>query len=102
MANFAPFYIPSRAEGKTWRVHYHKPAGRLGYVAAYEGELNADGIYTCVFGGPNAGRNLQVNLPGRATLRAITEAGRELLIQMANNSYITTDAVDEFTPRLVK
>ena len=102
MANFTPFYIPSRAEGKTWRVHYHKPQGRLGYVAAYEGELNADGIYTTVFGGPNAGRNLRVNLPGRATLRAVTDAGRELLRQLADNGYITADAVDEFTPRLVK
>lgn len=99
MANFTPFYIPSRAEGKTWRVHYHKPTGRLGYVAAYEGELNADGIYTCSL---FAARNLQVNLPGRATLRAITDAGRELLRQLADSGCISADAVDEFTPRLVK
>lgn len=99
MANFTPFYIPSRAEGKTWRVHYHKPAGRLGYVAAYEGELNADGIYiSSLF----AARSLRVNLPGRATLKAITDAGRELLRQLADNGYITADAVDAFTPRLVK
>lgn len=99
MANFRPFYIPSRAEGKTWRVHYHKPAGHLGYVAAYEGELNADGIYICSLIGS---RHLHVNLLGRATLKAITDAGRELLRQLADNGYITADAVDEYTPFLVK
>lgn len=99
MANFTPFCIPSRAEGKTWRVHYHKPTGRLGYVAAYEGELNADGIYICSL---FAARSRQVNLPGRATLRAVTDAGRELLRQLADSGYITADAVDEFTPRFVK
>lgn len=99
MANFTPFYIPSRAEGKTWRVHYHKPQGRLGYVAAYEGELRPDGVYIC---GLYAGRSLQVNLPGRATLRAVTDAGRELLRQMADNGYILADHVHEYTPHLVK
>ena len=99
MANFTPFYIPSRQEGKTWRVYYHKPAGRLGYVAASEGELNADGIYICNL---HAARKLQVNLPGRATLRAVTDAGRELLRQMADSAYILADAVDQYTPHLVK
>lgn len=99
MAHFTPFYIPSRAEGKTWRVQYHKPAGRCGCVAAHEGELNADGIYICSL---FAARSLQVNLPGRATLRAVTDAGRELLRQLADSGCISADAVDEFTPRLVK
>lgn len=102
MAQFQPFYIPSCSEGKTWRVYFHKPGGRPSYVAAYEGELDTDGIYITVFGGPNAGRNLKVSLPGRATLRAVTDAGLELLRQMADSGYITADAASEYTPCLVK
>lgn len=97
MANFTPFYIPSRAEGKTWRIHYHKPTGRLGYVAAYEGELNDDGIYiSSLF----AARSLRVNLPGRATKRALYEAAQELLRQMVDAGYVFADDVEPLVSKL--
>lgn len=98
MANFTPFYIPSRSRGKVWRIYFHKPNRRPAYVAAQEGE-SRDGIFTTALIGS---RHLTVGMPGRATLRAVTDAGRELLRQLADSGCISADAVDEFTPRLVK
>jgi len=95
---FTPFYIPSREPGKTWRVYFHKPSGRPGYVGTVEGEMK-DGFFTTLL---ITDRKLIVGIPGRATLKAVTAAGQELLRQMADNSYIIADAVDEYTPRLVK
>ena len=96
---FTPFYIPSREPGKTWRVYFHKPSGRPGYVGAVEAVEEKDGFFTTLL---ITDRKLTVGIPGRATLKAVTTAGQELLRQMADNSYITADAVDEYTPRLVK
>jgi hypothetical protein len=98
MSNFNPFYIPSREPGKTWRVYFFKPSGRSGYVGAVEGE-EKDGFFTTLL---MTDRKLTVGIPGRATLRAVVEAGQELLRQMADNGYITADAVDENIPKLVK
>ena len=98
MADFRPFYIPSRSEGMTWKVYFHKPKCSPAYVAAAEG-VSSDGFFTHRL---YQDRTIRVRLPGRATLRAVTDAGQELLRQMADNSYITADAVSEFTPCLVK
>ena len=98
MAGFTSFYIPSRTESMTWKVYFHKPTGRPSYVAAVEGEIK-DGFFTYL---PLSNRRIIVGLPGRATLKAVTDAGRELLRQMADNSYILADAVDAYTPSLVK
>jgi len=96
MAKFRPFYIPSRSEGKTWRVYYHKTKGYPAYVAAVEGELN-DGFFTTLL---SRDRLITVSLSGRSTFKAVTEAGMELLRRMADNSYILADAVTEYTPKL--
>jgi hypothetical protein len=99
-AFFTPFYIPSRESGKTWKVYAYKPTGRPAYVIACEG-VNKDGIFTFVLG-IGGDRNIQVNISGRATLRAVTEAGKELLKQMAANSFITAEVADESACRLVQ
>ena len=98
MANFRTFYVPSCAEGKTWKIYFHKPQGRSGYVAALEGELKA-GFFTYM---PFSDRQVTVNLSGRATFRAVTDAGQELLQGLADNNYILADAVREVTPCLAK
>jgi hypothetical protein len=97
MADFRPFYIPSTS-GQHWKVYFHKPKGALAYVAAAEGDLG-DGFFTHRL---YVDRVIRVNLPNRATFKAVTDAGRELLRQLADNSYILADHVDEYTPYLVK
>ena len=102
MATFADFYTPSRAPSKTWRVYVYKPPGRPAYVNACEG-VSEGGIFTHgIDAGVNGDRSIKVGISGRATLRAVTEAGQELLRQMAANNYITADAVDENIPQLMK
>lgn len=98
MAHFRPFYVPSRSGGLTWKVYFHKPKGASAYVAAAEGVLK-DGFFTYRL---YVDRMIRVNLPGRATLKGVTDAGQELLRQMADNNYILADAVSEFTPHLVR
>ena len=97
MANFQPLYIPSRSKGMVWKVYFHKPKGALAYVAAAEGTLR-DGFFTHRL---YADRTIRVNMPGRATGKAVADAGQELLKQMADNSYITADCASDFTGRLV-
>jgi hypothetical protein len=102
MATFTDFYIPSRTPNKTWRVYVYKPPGRPAYVNACEG-VSEGGRFTHVIdAGVNGDRSIKVNISGRATLRAVIEAGQEILRQMADNGYITADAVDENIPKLVK
>jgi len=96
-SGFRPFYIPSTS-GQHWKVYFHKPKGSLAYVAAAEGDLSG-GFFTHRL---YVDRVIRVNLPHRATVKAVTDAGQELLRQMADNSYILADAVSEYTPRLVK
>ena len=98
MANFNPLYIPSRSPGMTWKVYSHKPKGSLPYVAAAEGDLR-DGFFTTRL---YTDRTIRVGMPGRATLKAVAEAGQELLKQMADNSYITADCASDYTSRLVR
>ena len=98
MANFKPFYIPSRSDGKTWKVYFHKPKGSLAYVAAVEGTVE-NGFFTFLL---YKDRTIKVNLPNRATFKAVSAAGIELLRQMADNSYIIADDIDKYTPCLAK
>jgi hypothetical protein len=98
MAHFRTFYVPSCAEGKTWKIYFHKPQGRPGYVAAAEGELK-DGFFTYM---PFSDRQVTVKLPGRATFKAIADAGQKLLKGLADDGCILADAVSEFTPCLAK
>lgn len=98
MANFRPFYIPSCTAGMIWKVYFHKAKGYPAYVSAVEGELD-DGFFRYML---HQNRRIVVALPGRATFKAVTDAGVELLRQMADNSYIAADAVDEYTRYLAR
>lgn len=92
MAELPTFYIPSRAEGKSWKVYFHKPKGGPSYMAAIEGELK-DGFFIQP---PTTDRRIMVRIPGRATTRAVADAGCELLRQMTDNSYILADHFADF------
>lgn len=98
MATFTPFYIPSTTPEKTWQVYFHKPDNRPAYVCACEGE-STDGIFLYH---PYSDRQVTVALSGRATLKAIHLAGKELLNQLATLNYINPDAVSTSIPYLVK
>lgn len=96
MAELKSFYVRSRSEGKTWKVYSYKPQGRPAGVYAVEGEVEATGtpgvtfFRTILFGD----RRHHVNVPGgRATKKAISEATRELLQQLADSSCIYADDV---------
>lgn len=102
MASFQDFYVPSTTEGLTWRIGFHKPQGRPGVVCATEGECEVHDdvrIFRTVL---YQSRHIRHQLSGRATLKAVTDAGRELLRQMEVNGYITSHDVRRYTPCLVK
>jgi hypothetical protein len=90
MAAFRDFYIPSTAEGLTWRVGYHKPERGPGVVSAYEGEseVTPDGVRifrTVLY----QSRGFRHPLNGRATKRAVAQALSELLVHMEASEVIS-------------
>lgn len=103
MAQLKEFFIPSRTEGKTWKIYSYKPQGRPAYVGACEGELTESGtpgirfFRTILFGD----RRYSVNVAGgRATKRALYDAACELLRQLADSSCILPEDADRLTSTL--
>ena len=91
MAAFHDFYIPSTAEGLSWRVSYYKPQRGAGVVCATEGESEViDGIRIfrhTMF----QSRRKRHELPGRATKRTVAQALCELLCSLEADGSISHD-----------
>lgn len=103
MAKLKSLFVRSRTEGMTWKIYSYKPQGRPVGIYACEGELESTDTQGVTFFRTTLFKTRRHSITvagGRATKRALYDAARELLRQMADSGYIYPDDVDALQSQL--
>jgi hypothetical protein len=89
MAATDSFYVNSLDQpGKVFQVSFYKPAGRPARVTASEGTVETRTGYSMFTNLPFSCRSFTIELPGRATKKAIAAAFVTLLDEMEGKGVI--------------